>query len=83
MNRTIDRLKLFFLIAFAVLTAAMLVYQYVWVEPSKRCEAQRNWWDSATRTCGKVIYIPAITGRPVGAAARPAGATTSAAGQAR
>lgn len=65
MNRTIDRLKIIFVGIFAVLIAAMMIYQFVWVEPAKRCAESHNWWDSASRECGKVIYIPAITGRPI------------------
>lgn len=66
MNRTIDRLKLVFLGIFAVGCAGIWAYQIFFVLPAKRCEAQGQWWDNATRVCARPIYIPDITGRPEG-----------------
>lgn len=66
MNRTIDRLKLVFLGIFAVGCVGIWAYQIFFVWPAKRCEAQGQWWDNATRVCARPIYIPDITGRPEG-----------------
>lgn len=66
MNRTIDRLKLIFLGIFALGCAGVWAYQILYVMPAKKCDAQGQWWDGATRTCARPIYIPSLTGRPEG-----------------
>jgi hypothetical protein len=66
MNRTIDRLKLIFLGVFAVGCVALWAFQIFFVMPAKKCDAQGQWWDSATRICARPIYIPDLTGRPEG-----------------
>ena len=66
MNRMIDRLKLIFLGIFFLGAAATWGYQALWVWPAKNCEANGNWWNSSSRTCAHPIYIPDLTGRPVG-----------------
>jgi hypothetical protein len=63
MNPTIRRLALIFLALFAVINVVMLVWQWGWVSPQKRCEAERNWWDGAHRVCAHPIPISDITGR--------------------
>lgn len=73
MQQVFIRVRILFLTLFAVMTAGVFIYQYFWVAPQKRCEAAHNWWDSSSRQCGKVIYIPALTGRPVASAVKPAG----------
>ncbi len=66
MNRTIDRLKIVFLIIFAVACAALWAYQLLYVLPAKKCEAQTMWWDASRRVCAQPLYIPDITRRPAG-----------------
>ncbi|ATQ44324.1 hypothetical protein [Caulobacter mirabilis] len=66
MNRTIDRLKIVFLIIFAVACAALWAYQLLYVLPAKNCEAQKMWWDAGRRICAQPLYIPDITRRPAG-----------------
>jgi len=65
MNRTIDRLKLAFLVAFFVLSAGVLIYHVGWAWPGKKCEAAGDWWDWRTRTCAHPIPISDITGRVI------------------
>jgi hypothetical protein len=65
MPTLINRLKIYFICTFALLTAGMLIYQYVWLEPQKRCEAGHNWWDSESRKCGTVVFVPDLTGKPL------------------
>ena len=66
MNPTINRLKIIFLIIFAVGCVALWTYQLLWVMPAKRCDENGAWWDWSTRVCAQPIYIPSITGRPAG-----------------
>ena len=65
MQTLIPRIMMGFLAAFIAACVAVIVYQLVWAGPAERCEAGRGWWDPATRQCGKVIYIPDLTGRYV------------------
>ena len=65
MNRTIDRLKLIFLAAFAILSAAAFAYHIGWVWPGQKCEAAGDWWDWRSRTCARPVLISDITGRPI------------------
>lgn len=64
-TRSIDRLKLIFLGAFALITTTVLVVHFVWVWPGKECEAARKWWDWRTRTCAQPLLISDITGRMI------------------
>jgi len=66
MNPTIDKLKLIFLVIFAIGCAASWGYQVLWAWPQRTCEEKGAWWDASTRTCAAPIYIPALTGRPEG-----------------
>ena len=65
MNRTIDRLKLIFLAAFAILSAGAFVYHIGWVWPGQKCEAAGDWWDGRSRTCASPVLISDITGRVI------------------
>lgn len=65
MNRTIERLKLIFLAIFAVLTVAMLIWQFGWIVPQKNCEKARKWWDGSQRVCAQPILISDVTGRVI------------------
>ncbi|MDP3854744.1 hypothetical protein [Phenylobacterium sp.] len=65
MNRTIDRLKLIFLVVFFVLSAGSFVYHLGWGWPEQKCEAAGDWWDWRSRTCAHPIPISDITGRVI------------------
>lgn len=65
MNRTIDRLKLIFLAAFAILSAGAFAYHIGWVWPGQKCEAAGDWWDWRSRTCASPVLISDITGRVI------------------
>lgn len=66
MNVTINRLKIVFLIIFAVGCVGLWGYQIFWVWPAQHCDDNKGWWDPKTRICATPIYIPDITGRPAG-----------------
>ena len=70
MNSTIDRLKILFVVIFAIGCAAIWAYQIFYVWPAKKCEAGGQWWDRDRRVCAQPIYIPDITGRPEGVSRR-------------
>jgi len=65
MNRTLERLKLIFLAAFAILTVAMLIWQFGWIWPQQNCEKARKWWDGSERVCAQPVLISDITGRVI------------------
>lgn len=66
MNPTINRLKLLFLVLFAIGAVGIWAYQIFYVWPAHRCDEQGRWWDRKGRVCATPIYIPSITGRPKG-----------------
>lgn len=88
MNPTIHRLKLIFLAIFAVGCVGVAVYQFGWVIPARKCEAQGNWFDWQGRVCARPVLISDITGRTIperhaeaakaAAAAPPAGGSPGA-----
>ena len=64
MNPAVERLKLVFLVLFAVANVVMLAYQVGWVMPEHRCLAAGGWWDGGfSRVCGRPVLISDITGR--------------------
>jgi hypothetical protein len=65
MNPTLERLKLIFLVAFAALTAGMLIWQVFWIWPRQNCEKEHKWWDNSQRTCAQPVLISDITGRVI------------------
>lgn len=65
MNPTIHRLKLIFLAIFAVGCVGVAVYQFGWVIPARKCEAQGNWFDWQGRVCARPVLISDITGRTI------------------
>ena len=65
MNPHIERLKLIFIAAFAVLVVGVLVWQVVWIMPQKRCEGAHKWWDPSARICAQPVLISDITGRTI------------------
>ena len=66
MNPTINRLKIAFLILFAIGTVGIWSYQIFFVWPAQKCDERAGWWDRKARICAAPIYIPDITGRPKG-----------------
>jgi hypothetical protein len=67
MNPLIDRLKIFFLGLFVLACVIVWVGQFLWLDPAKRCESHGAWWDPSARICATPIFLPRLTGRPVGA----------------
>jgi hypothetical protein len=80
MNRTIDRLKLIFLVIFAVCCVVIWSYQILYVWPRNKCEKMGDWWDWRDRVCAVPMPIWRFTGRGVPQPeAPPAAAPSSAA----
>ncbi|HEY2658520.1 MAG TPA: hypothetical protein VGI79_02280 [Caulobacteraceae bacterium] len=65
MKSNIPKIRLGFLILFAVLCAAMITYQIMYVWPAQRCEAVGDWWDPRDRVCAVPIPISQFTGRKI------------------
>ena len=65
MNPALERLKLIFLALFAVLTVAILIWEFGWILPQQDCEKAHKWWDNSQRTCAQPILISDITGRVI------------------
>ena len=65
MDRTIFRIKLIFLAIFVVASVGVWAYHGLYVWPRDKCEKSGGWYDPQSRQCGRVIYIPDITGRYV------------------
>ena len=53
-----------------VFTAAAFAWQVMYVIPAQKCESVGNWWEPTTRTCATPVFLPHITGRPIGQSAR-------------
>ena len=71
MERLIVKLMYGFLAAFLVAVAVLMAVQLWWVIPRDRCEKDNGgWWDPKSRECGRVVYIPSLTGRFVDAQGR-------------
>ena len=65
MGSTITRIKLAFVGVFFVACAGVWAYQVFYVWPRDKCERGGGWFDPSSRHCGRVIYIPDVTGRYV------------------
>jgi hypothetical protein len=65
MGSTITRIKLAFVGVFFVACAGVWAYQVLYVWPRDKCESGGGWFDPRSRQCGRVIYIPDVTGRYV------------------
>lgn len=63
MNRTIDRVKLIFLVIFAVSCVIIWSYQALYVWPRNKCEKMGDWWDWRDRVCAVPMPIWRFTGR--------------------
>ena len=74
MDKLINRLRIVFLVLFALGAGASWGYQLLWAKPRKECESRGHWWSNRKRVCAYPIDITQITGRPIGApaAASPA-----------
>jgi len=65
MNPTIDRLKLIFLVIFAICCVGIWTYQALYVWPRNKCEAMGDWWDWRDRICAVPMPIWRFTGRGI------------------
>jgi hypothetical protein len=65
MNDYLDKVKRVLVIAFFVLAGAAIAYDRLWLAPGRACEAAHNWWDPEKRICGRTVWIPDLTHRPV------------------
>lgn len=77
MNRTINRLKIVFLVVFIVASALSVAYHVGWVLPRQACESKGDWWDSDGRVCAHPVLISDITGRVAGDPPKPAPAAAT------
>jgi hypothetical protein len=78
MPTTIDRLKVIFLVVFAVCCVITWTYHFFYIWPRNQCEDKGNWWDSHDRVCATPMPIWRITGRapaPGTPGAPPSGAS--------
>ena len=82
MPTTIDRLKVIFLVIFAVACVITWTYHFLYVWPRHQCEDKGDWWDAQDRVCAVPMSVSQFTGRPVkpaagaGAVNAPAAPTT-------
>jgi hypothetical protein len=67
MQLTIQRLKIVFLVIFAISSVGVFAYHYYYVWPRDRCESAGRWWEPKGRVCAQPILLPKLTGRPFGA----------------
>jgi hypothetical protein len=67
-NPNILRLKLIALGVFAVASAGMIAYEFLYAIPAAKCEKDGGWWLMEKRGCYSPIYLPAVTGRKPGEA---------------
>jgi hypothetical protein len=65
MNRTIDRVKLIFLVIFAISCVIIWTYQALYVWPRNKCEKMGDWWDWHDRVCAVPMPIWRFTGRGI------------------
>jgi hypothetical protein len=79
MDKLINRLRIVFLVLFALGAGASWGYQLFWAKPRKECEARGHWWSNYKRVCAYPIDITQITGRPLDAPPMPRAATAPAA----
>lgn len=61
---TMRRLSILFVALFAIALIGLFGFQYLYVDPEKKCEANGQWWYEGT--CITPLYLPDITGRPEG-----------------
>ena len=66
MNLSMRRLSILFGLCFAVLVGGVFLYRAMVVDPRDRCESEGGWYDTDNGVCGRVLYIPQITGREPG-----------------
>lgn len=65
LNPMVQRAKLIFLVAFAVICVGLLIWQVGWIWPEKRCLEGGKWWDRSERVCAQPVLISDITGRTI------------------
>jgi hypothetical protein len=62
MQVTILRLKIIFLLIFAISSVGVFAYHYYYVWPRDRCESAGKWWEPGGRVCAQPIMLPKLTG---------------------
>jgi hypothetical protein len=72
MIRFWSRLQLAYLGVFLAASAAILIYQAVFIWPAEHCEAQGGWWAPKYHQCATPMPIWRITGRLPGSSATTA-----------
>jgi hypothetical protein len=70
MTRFYNRLMFGFAAVFVVGVVCAFAYQIMVVIPAQKCEGAGAWWEPKSRVCATPIFLPHITGRPIGVAAR-------------
>jgi hypothetical protein len=70
MKRFYSRLMLGFFAVFVIGVVTAFGYQFMYVIPAQKCEEAGRWWEPSTRVCATPVYLPHITGRPIGTHAR-------------
>jgi hypothetical protein len=63
MTQFINRLKLVFLVLFAVGCVGVWTYQLMYARPRALCEARHGWWDWHERVCAQPIPLWVLTHR--------------------
>ena len=66
MSRSMKTLKYGALGLFVLLAAAMIIYDYLYLTPSRKCEAGGGWWSNRYRTCSSPVVLEKLTGRKSG-----------------
>ncbi|HEX4181350.1 MAG TPA: hypothetical protein VHY32_11215 [Caulobacteraceae bacterium] len=77
MPTTIDRLKVIFLVIFAVCCAITWTYHFMYIWPRNQCEDKGDWWDAQDRVCAVPMPISQFTGRALKASTPAAKAAPS------
>ena len=60
------RVKLIALGIFALISAGLTAYEFLYVQPALKCEKDGGWWSNEHRGCFAPIYLPTVTGRKPG-----------------
>lgn len=53
----IKKAQLIFLTLFVVICGGLIVYQWMYVIPERRCEAADRWWTNKWRACAAPIRL--------------------------
>jgi hypothetical protein len=64
-RRLLFRLRIVFLVLFALGAAGTWSYEVLWGRPARECAAAQKWWDPASRVCALPVSVSTFTGRPI------------------